>query len=110
VDDAYSARELGEVLHIHRGVIQRWRSLGLIGTGSGRRYIRCEDLQDFFAQKAGLEEAEGLDIFSYRKLVGVLGCDPLKDKYEQALKKAQNQNGPMRSENGKTSSAANGIG
>ena len=92
VDDGYSARELAEVLHIHRGVIQRWKSLGLVGTGSGRHYIRCEDLQDFFARNAGLKEAEQLDIFSYRKLVGVLGSDPLKDRYEQALKKAQDQN------------------
>ncbi|MFZ0591583.1 MAG: hypothetical protein WAM39_14050 [Bryobacteraceae bacterium] len=97
--EGYSARQLADILQVHRRLIQRWEQLGLKResggeggkpeAGSRKCRIEHEAVKEFFLSDEGQFEAEHLDVYSFRKLVELLGVDPLQQRYEEERRKAE---------------------
>lgn len=97
--EGYSARQLADILQVHRRLIQRWEELGLkresaaeggkSEVGSRKSRIEHEGIKEFFLSDQGQFEAEHLDVYSFRKLVELLGVDPLQQRYEEERCKAE---------------------
>ena len=97
--EGYSARQLADILQVHRRLIQRWEEFGLKresaaeggkpDVSSRKCRIEHEAIKEFFLSDQGQFEAEHLDVYSFRKLVELLGVDPLQQRYEEERRKAE---------------------